>query len=45
MATTAFDRVQTARHPDRPYALDMIDTIFTDLVEVQATGVMRTMQQ
>src|SRR6188768_757248 len=34
MATTAFERVQMARHPDRPYALDLINTIFTDFVEV-----------
>ena len=34
MATTAFERVQMARHPDRPYALDIISTIFTDFVEV-----------
>ena len=34
MATTAFERVQTARHPDRPYAMDVFSTIFTDFVEV-----------
>ena len=34
MATTAFERVQMARHPERPYALDIIATIFTDFVEV-----------
>jgi acetyl-CoA carboxylase carboxyl transferase subunit alpha len=34
MATTAFERVQMARHPDRPYALDIIATMFTDFVEV-----------
>lgn len=34
MATTAFERVQIARHPDRPYALDLFSTIFTDFVEV-----------
>ncbi len=34
MATTAMERVQTARHPDRPYSLDVIATIFTDFVEV-----------
>ena len=28
------ERVQMARHPDRPYALDVIATIFTDFVEV-----------
>lgn len=34
MATTAFERVQMARHPDRPYAMDMFTTIFTDFVEI-----------
>lgn len=34
MATTAFERVQMARHPDRPYALDVIATLFTDFVEI-----------
>lgn len=34
MATTAFERVQMARHPDRPYAMDMFSTIFTEFVEV-----------
>ena len=34
MATTAMDRVQTARHPDRPYSMDVIDTLFTDFVEM-----------
>jgi acetyl-CoA carboxylase carboxyl transferase subunit alpha len=34
MATTAFERVQIARHPDRPYAMDLLDAIFTDFVEV-----------
>src|SRR5258706_16436664 len=34
MATTAFERVQMARHPDRPYAMDLFSTIFTDFVEV-----------
>lgn len=31
---TAFERVQTARHPERPYTLDIIGAIFTDFVEV-----------
>ena len=31
---TAFDRVQTARHPDRPYSLDLFATIFTDFIEI-----------
>lgn len=31
---TAFDRVQTARRPDRPYALDIFSTVFTDFIEV-----------
>jgi acetyl-CoA carboxylase carboxyl transferase subunit alpha len=34
MPTTAMERVQMARHPDRPYSLDIIDTVFTDFVEV-----------
>jgi acetyl-CoA carboxylase carboxyl transferase subunit alpha len=34
MATTAFERVQTARHPDRPYAMDLMDTVFSDFVEI-----------
>ena len=34
MATTAFERVQMARHPDRPYALDVIASLFTDFVEI-----------
>jgi acetyl-CoA carboxylase carboxyl transferase subunit alpha len=31
---TAFDRVQTARHPERPYSMDLFSTIFTDFVEI-----------
>ena len=31
---TAFERVQLARHPDRPYALDFIERIFDDFVEI-----------
>ena len=31
---TAFDRVQTARHPDRPYSMDLFSTIFNDFVEI-----------
>lgn len=30
----AYERVQTARHPDRPYTLDLIEAIFTDFVEI-----------
>ncbi|QYO67441.1 hypothetical protein JVX88_11985 [Leptolyngbya sp. 7M] len=33
-ASTAFDRVQNARHPDRPYALDLFNGIFTDFIEI-----------
>ena len=29
----AFERVQTARDPERPYTLDIISTIFEDFVE------------
>jgi len=31
---TAFERVQRARHPDRPYAMDLFASIFTDFVEI-----------
>lgn len=34
MPATAFERVQMARHPERPYAMDLFSTIFTDFVEV-----------
>src|SRR6476619_677252 len=34
MATTAMERVQMARHPDRPYSMDLLNTIFTDFVEI-----------
>lgn len=34
MATTAMDRVQMARHPDRPYSMDVVDAVFSDFVEV-----------
>lgn len=34
MKATAFERVQTARHPERPYALDLLSTVFEDFVEV-----------
>ena len=31
---TAFERVQTARHPDRPYTLDLLSAIFEDFTEL-----------
>ncbi len=31
---TAIERVQTARHPERPYTLDLLQTIFEDFVEI-----------
>ena len=31
---TAFDRVLLARHPDRPYTLDLIERLFEDFVEL-----------
>ncbi|HMT08180.1 MAG TPA: acetyl-CoA carboxylase carboxyltransferase subunit alpha [Pyrinomonadaceae bacterium] len=34
MTTAAFERVQTARHPDRPYSIDLFGTIFTDFTEI-----------
>jgi acetyl-CoA carboxylase carboxyl transferase subunit alpha len=32
--TTAFDRVQTAREPSRPYSMDLFGSLFTDLFEL-----------
>lgn len=34
MELSAFERVQMARHPDRPYTMDLVSTIFTDFVEL-----------
>jgi acetyl-CoA carboxylase carboxyl transferase subunit alpha len=34
MGKTAFDRVQMARHPERPYAKDLLEAIFSDFVEL-----------
>jgi acetyl-CoA carboxylase carboxyl transferase subunit alpha len=31
---TAFERVQLARHPDRPYTLDFVERLFEEFVEV-----------
>ncbi len=31
---TAIERVQTARHPDRPYSTDLFSTIFEDFIEL-----------
>ncbi|HEX3143905.1 MAG TPA: acetyl-CoA carboxylase carboxyltransferase subunit alpha [Pyrinomonadaceae bacterium] len=31
---TAFERVQLARHPDRPYTLDFIERLFEDFAEI-----------
>jgi acetyl-CoA carboxylase carboxyl transferase subunit alpha len=33
-AITAMERVQRARHPDRPYALDLFTSIFSDFIEI-----------
>ena len=33
-AKTAFERVQLARHADRPYTLDLIERLFEDFVEL-----------
>ena len=30
----AFERVLNARHPDRPYSLDIFESVFTDFVEI-----------
>lgn len=32
--STAFEKVQEARNPDRPYTLDIIGTIFSDFAEI-----------
>lgn len=34
MENTAFERVQEARNPSRPYTMDLLETIFTDFVEI-----------
>src|ERR1051326_1101434 len=31
---TAFERVQLARHPERPYTLDFIERLFEDFTEI-----------
>ena len=31
---TAFERVKNARHPERPYTLDLFESLFTDFVEI-----------
>src|SRR5438093_4116122 len=33
-AATAFERVQLARHPDRPHTLDFIERLFEEFVEL-----------
>ncbi len=33
-AATAFERVQLARHPDRPHTLDFIERLFEDFTEI-----------
>ena len=34
ISKNAFERVQLARHPERPYTNDLLKTIFTDFVEL-----------
>lgn len=34
MTKTAFERVSVARHPERPYTKDLLETIFTDFLEI-----------
>lgn len=34
MEKSAFERVQNARHPDRPYTLDILASVFTNFVEI-----------
>ena len=38
---TAMQRVQVARHPRRPFALDYIDGIFTDFIELHGDRLYR----
>jgi acetyl-CoA carboxylase carboxyl transferase subunit alpha len=38
---TPFQRVQVARHPRRPYALDYVNTIFTDFIELHGDRLFR----
>ena len=38
---TPFQRVQVARHPRRPYALDFINTVFTDFIELHGDRLYR----
>jgi acetyl-CoA carboxylase carboxyl transferase subunit alpha len=33
-STTAFERVQLARHPERPHTMDLIELMFEDFVEI-----------
>ncbi len=34
MVTTAFERVQLARHPERPYSMDLLGPVFSDFCEI-----------
>ncbi len=38
---TAWQKVQVARHPDRPYTLDYIDAMTTDFVEIHGDRIHR----
>src|SRR5699024_4309615 len=38
---SAWDRVQIARHPERPTALDYIDHLFTDFIELHGDRLFR----
>ena len=38
---TRWQRVQLARHPDRPYTLDYIGKIFTDFIEIHGDRLFR----
>src|SRR2546429_7789840 len=38
---TPMQRVQVARHPQRPYALDYLSTVFTDFVELHGDRLCR----
>ena len=41
----AFEKVQLARDPKRPYTNDLLESVFTDFVELHETVVMLTMPQ
>jgi acetyl-CoA carboxylase carboxyl transferase subunit alpha len=40
-STPAWDSVQLARHPRRPYTLDYLSSIFTDFIELHGDRLFR----